>query len=111
MSDEIMKSANDCKRRYYFDTTNEIVFGLFDNEWGTCGCARMRWGEWQIPTTSIPQIPEIKIYNDSWSVLTKLRDIFDALAELDSDRITPKRFCELLESHNFELDPEQEPQS
>lgn len=100
--------TNDCKRGYYFDTIfNEIVFGLFDNDWITCRCVRVRWHK---ANKLILAMTEIKIYGDSWSILTELRNVFDALAELDN-RTTPKQLCELLENHNFELDPERESQS
>ena len=46
--------------------------------------------------------PRLTAYDDSWHALNECRDLLEAMAARDSERISPLELCELLKSLGFE---------
>jgi hypothetical protein len=73
------------------DAEDEIMVGFYDG--GTSGEFAIRWE--QLGGRSVPQL---QAYDDSWSALVHFKDLLDAMASIDSENISPEKFCKLLVS-------------
>jgi hypothetical protein len=76
---------------------DEVMFGYFSLDGGTSGEMSMRWME-----VGNEIVPRLEVFDDGWSALARLKDsVIDKLGEVDSERITPEEFCEMLEECGF----------
>ncbi len=101
---------NGAKRGFYWtnkawycieNKPNEIIFGLyhydkFGGDDGTTGEMQMLWED-----LSGKDVPQLRVYDDAWSVLSMFHDVVDRLAEYDNENITPEQFIEVLRSCGF----------
>lgn len=92
------------------DVKDEVTFGFYSPEGEAKSELSVRWHElgrkpiWGDGALQwVPRIsPKLSAFNDAWQALAELRDVIDAMAEVDSEDITPKEFCQLLERCGFE---------
>lgn len=79
--------------------TDEVCFGYFDpDDKSTSGDLMMRWYDLGFATGSAPRL---EVFDDAWHALRSFQDVLAALAERDSQSITPAQFAELLTSLGF----------
>ncbi len=88
---------------------DEVMFGLYHSD-GSCeGELAVRW----YPLGN-QNAARLEAFDDSWSTLAQLQDVVAAMAALphqSRSRITPERFCQLLQACGFEdTTPTQAPQ-
>lgn len=83
------------------DIVDEVSFGFYSPDGGTSGEMVMEWinlGEqWRNGEKVIQVSPRLRCFNDAWDALAHLKDVIDALAEVDDQDISPKEFCQLPE--------------
>lgn len=77
--------------------TDEVNFGLFAIEGGTTGEMTVSWKE-----LGGKSVPELRVFDDGWSVLATFTDLIVEFGKLDDQNITPKEFCALLLRLGFE---------
>lgn len=91
------------------DYLDEVMFGFYSPDGGTSGEMGVRWynlgTKWkQLPSGyhQIPHIaPKLEVFSDAWHTLAQFKDVIDKLAEVDGEDITPRDFCQVLESCGF----------
>lgn len=75
------------------DYVDEVMFGLYYEDDGCEGEMCIRWynlGKEIIPT------PQLEVFDGSFKVLNKFKDIIQKLSEYDDKNIQPNEFCRLL---------------
>lgn len=77
---------------------DEVSFGLYVPKDGTSGEMAMRW---YVIDDKAPA-PKLEVFDDAFSALARFRKVIDKLAEVDSDRITPEAFSNILKACGFE---------
>jgi hypothetical protein len=77
------------------DYVDNVTFGFYSPGGGTSGEMGVRWYQIDGP------VPKLECFNDGWHALAQLKDVIDALAELDDEDITPEDFCKLLDRCGF----------
>lgn len=79
------------------DVTDEVSFGYRHSEGGTLGEMAIQWTCLDGGKPALCLIT----YNDAWAALATFKDVIDAMAEVDSERITPRQFCAILDQCGF----------
>lgn len=104
---KIMKDHTGCIRGYYRSTKayyakkypNEnlnVMFGMYHPEGGSSGEMQMEWQE-----LGRDLVPQLKVYDDSWSALGLFPDLIQELAQRDGQNITEDEFCSILDKLGF----------
>ncbi len=75
---------------------DEVNFGYFDPEGGTSGEMSMEWHD-----LNNELVPKLGVYNDGWDALSNFQDLIVELGKLDDINISPKQFCDLLDTLGF----------
>jgi hypothetical protein len=70
---------------------DEITIGFFHPEGGTSGEFSVRWQELGGKST-----PQLQVFNDGWSALSKMPELISKLGELDNMHISPIAFSGML---------------
>jgi len=105
-----MKKHEGAKREFYWSNkawygrkneANEIYFGLYHykkdgQKDGTSGEMRILW-----ETQNKREVPQLQVFDDAWSALSRFHDVIDKLAEYDDRKITPEQFVQILKSCGF----------
>lgn len=86
--------------------TAEIMFGVFSyrddgEEDGCVAEMAMRWYDLQ-PYLGKPHVPKLEVFEDAWLEFSKMGDLIQRLAFVDSKSIQPKEFIQMLLSLGFE---------
>jgi hypothetical protein len=69
---------------------------MYSPDGGTSGEMSVRWEK-----LDGQLVPYLHCYDDAWSALSMFKDVIDAMAEHDSENITPAQFCQLLDGCGF----------
>lgn len=87
--------------------TDEVNFGLFSPEGGTSGEMSVKWQE-----LGGESVPQLQAFDDGWSALSMFPDLIAWMADKDSEKVTPKQFCEILLHLGFhDMTPRENPYS
>lgn len=100
-----MKDHTNCKRQFtqlsrawYADANlpqgnkvEIITIGFYDPEGGTTGEFEVSWQKVGGRLT-----PKLTSFDDSWNALFNFSDMLEAMADIDSEDISPEDFCKLL---------------
>ncbi|TLM98026.1 hypothetical protein FDZ73_24105 [bacterium] len=76
--------------------SDEVTFGLYSPKGGTSGEMAMRWYR-----LGDKDCAKLEVFEDAFHALGQLKDLVDALAEVDSKLIQPDEFCKLLTALGF----------
>lgn len=77
---------------HYQSNEHEFMIGLYDydpetgEDGGTDGEFAIRW----VKIDYNKYTPKLEIYNDAWSILPVFQTLFEALANISSEEITPE---------------------
>ena len=72
---------------------DEVTIGMYCPDGGTSGEFCVQWVVLCGKVT-----PQLTAFDDSWSALAMFSDVMAKMAKVDSDDISPKQFCALLDS-------------
>lgn len=102
-----MENHDGCERAFHWsakawyakanDSYDEINFGMYDLKGGgTSGEMTMKWID--LGNRSVPQL---QVFDDSWSALTLFNDVIVELGKRDSECISQEEFVEILKGCGF----------
>jgi len=77
---------------------DSITFGYYCSDGGTSGEMSMKWHN--LRNNNCPSA-RLEVFEDSFHALGQFKDLIDKLAEVDSEEIQPKDFCDILLSCGF----------
>ncbi len=75
---------------------DEVMFGMYDEDGGTTGEMSVKWYDLGRKRT-----PRLECFDDSWEILSGMKDVLDEMAKVDSEDIAPEKFCKILLSCGF----------